>query len=395
MEEDIRLVCVDSRQWYSPYLLKSLKSLCPKIVAYIYLPKCKGKIVDRDSANFEEKAYTKSCVWKTYSYPFDIFKKVILDKASLIHIQWELNSFGSFYATGLLPLLLLFLRIGKRKSIVTMHSIIPRYSFGLRLSGFTLPRGSKFLAQCGFIFLFRAVSILSNGVIVHGKSLKYLLCADYKSKPEKVFVIPYGIPTYISDHSSVFANNLPDTSDLVLAIGAVSPRKGLDTLIKAFEQISYDHPSWTLVIAGRVPSYYQYYYNYLKDLGSRLISKNRLIFLGEFKPQDTSELVKKSKIVVFPYTYNFGASSTLTFALQCRKVVVISALNFAKDLLTNNENAILVSPENSELLSIAIERAMIDEPLRKKIQKGIDILLKKSSWDYVALQTLKVYNTVI
>ena len=106
-------------------------------------------------------------------------------------------------------------------------------------------------------------------------------------------------------------------------------------------------------------------------------------------------LLEISKVVVFPYIYNFGASSALTFALQHRKVVVISDLNFATDLLTDGENAIIVPPGNPVLLAKAIERAMCNEKLRNKIQKGLADLLKKSSWDYVAKETLKVYNKVL
>ena len=394
---NLRIACVDSRSWYSPCLLESLENLSANITAFIYLPKSKKNQLkgNQSTEDAEKSYYSRSYVWSTYTYPFDIFKRAVLDRVSLVHIQWELNGFGSFYASILLPLLLLFLRIGNKKSILTIHSVIPRFSFGLKLPGFTLPRGARVFVQSGFILLYRLVSVLSDGIVVHGKSLRILLCNNYKVTSSKVSIIPYGVPVCSTVATSSFSAILSGNAELVLAIGAVSPRKGLDTLINAFKEVSREHPSWILVIAGCVPRYYKQYYLQLTELGKDLIKKKSLIFLGEFSPQDTDILMEKSKVVIFPYLYNFGASSTLTFALQHRKVVIISALDFAKDLLTDGKDALLVPPENTELLVHAIERAMSDEGLRSSIVTGIDALLQRTSWDFAATKTMAVYRKIL
>lgn len=386
----IKVACVDYRQWYSPFLIKSINKLEPRIKFYIYLPKSKSEKSFARQKYFSQSA---SQVWSSYTFPFEIFKKAISDRINLIHIQWELNEFGSFYLSGLLPLLLIFLRIANIKCITTVHSVVPRRFLTQKLPGFIIPRGTKYLFETASILLYRLVLCLSNAVIVHGKSLKKILQNDYKSAPEKIFVIPYGISPepYSIQSSKQFASNLPQRSEIILALGAISPRKGLDTLIKAFDLLSSKHPSWSLVIAGHVPPYYKYYYQQLKNLTPTLIKQKRLIFLGEFSLKDTNKLMEKSKIVVFPYIYNFGASSTLTYALQHRKVVIISSLSFAKDLLTDGENALLVLPENPFLLAGTIERAISDDTLRNQIKDGVDILLQKNSWDFVATKTLKVY----
>jgi glycosyltransferase involved in cell wall biosynthesis len=70
-------------------------------------------------------------------------------------------------------------------------------------------------------------------------------------------------------------------------------------------------------------------------------------------------------------------------------------VNFAKDLLTDGVNALLVPPENPSLLAISIERAMTDESLRENLKKGVDDLLQQISWDSAAYKTLKVYQRVL
>lgn len=389
----IKVACVDYRQWYSPFLIKSINKIEPKIKFYIYLPKSKSE------KSFARKKYfttSESQVWSSYTFPFQIFKKAISDRINLIHIQWELNEFGPFYLSALLPLLLLFLRLANIKCVTTVHSVIPRYFLTQKLPGFTIPNGTKYLFEGALILLYRLVLFLSTAIIVHGKSLKKILQNDYKSAPKKIFIIPYGISSepYPVQSSHRFSSTLPHNSEIILTLGAVSPRKGLDTLIKAFGLLSSKHSTWVLVIAGHVPQYYKYYYQQLKNLAPDLIKQKRIIFLGEFKLKDIHELIQKSKIVVFPYIYNFGASSTLTYALQYGKVVIISALNFAEDLLTDGKNSILFQPNNSDSLTKAIELAMLNNTLRYSIQQGAELLVKKTSWDCVAHETLKVYSKI-
>lgn len=387
----IKVACVDYRQWYSPFLIKSINKIEPKIKFYIYLPKSKS-----EKSFARQKYFSKSAsqVWSSYTFPFEIFKKAISDRINILHIQWELNEFGSFYLSALLPLLLLFLRLANIKCVTTVHSVIPRHFLTQKLPGFTIPHGTKYLFEAALILIYRLVLFLSDAVIVHGKSLKKILQIDYKSSPEKISVIHYGISLepYLLHSSNRFKSFLPQNSEIVLALGAVSPRKGLDTLIKAFCLLSSKHPAWILVIAGHVPQYYKHYYKQLTNLAPDLIKQKRIIFLGEFDLKDTNELMQKSKIVVFPYIYNFGASSTLTYALQHQKVVVISDLNFAKDILTNRKNALLIQPNSPDLLVEAIECAMIDSNLRNELNKGVATLLKRNSWDFAANETLKVYS---
>ena len=397
----LRVAYIDPRSWYSPNLVKSLRILHPTLAAYIYLSKWSEdtpiKKIYYNSSIAAKKECNSSVVWSKYSYPFDIVKKAVSDHVNIVHVQWEFNVFGVFYASLLLPLLLLFLRIVRVKCVVTVHSVIPRASFGLNLPGFTLPRCINIFVQLLFVMLYRLIVLLSDAIIVHGESLKELLCTDYKSEREKIFAIPYGItskvePVFFSDKVNKI---LSDYKEIILSFGTISPRKGLDVLIKAFEKLSLQHPSWVLVISGNVPSYYEHYYSYLQKLASKLIKQNKVIFLGSFNISELASLLKASKVVVFPYRYNFGASSTLTFALQHRKVIVISSLSFATDLLTDGENSILIPPENPDLLAKSIERAMCNSRLRNSLQKGITDLLERSSWNFTANETLKIYKKVL
>lgn len=399
----LKIAYVDPRNWYSPNLINGLNELRPSLESYIYLPNwlniktLSQKIYSSEESKNELKS---SKIYDSYSYPFDIFKKALSDQVNLVHIQWEFNIFGSFYSSLLLPLLLFLLTISKIKRVTTIHTAIPIHAFASGLPGLLPSRVSgvpKIFFKSLFILLYNLVVLLSSAIIVHGDSQREVLYRYYRSRPEKVFVIPYGIPSKIDNsYDSVgFNQTFLKDRDIILAWGTISPRKGLDILIEAFDKLSSKYKAIVLVIVGGVPDYYKYYYSYLKKIANHLIIKKRVIFPGRLEMQDVHKLLDMSKVVVFPYIYQFGASSTLTFALQHRKVAVVSDLDFATDFVTNGENVILIQPSNSDFLAQAIEKGMYEEKLRNNIQKGVDKLIQKCSWDSVAKQTLRVYDFIL
>ena len=389
-----RLAFVDPRYWYSPELKRDLNKMNSHLSVYIYSPKWPKNESLRKKIYSPKEMEGGSGLWTTFLYPFQVFRKARFDRVNLVHIQWELNIFGNFYASLLLPLLLLFLRCSNIKRVVTVHSVIPKASFSSKSKGFLLPDKLKTLGMIVFHFLYKLVGLLSNAIFVHGKLFKELLVHDYGLKREKIFPVPYGVPSKpISNGQSALISSLTKRK-IILAWGTIGPRKGLDILIKAFGKLASENPDWSLVIAGGFPHYYVDYYLYLKDLASEQ-KHDRIVFLNHLNLENMHSLLSSADIVVFPYIYNYGASSTLTFAFQHRKMIVISALKFVKEQLVDGKNAILVPPGNADALADGIKRAINDRDLRASIPKEMNKIAYHHSWSNVAKKTLEVYEQVV
>ena len=125
-----RIACVDSRRFYSPNLAKEINLLDNKFVFFIYLP---SYINPRSyKIGFENSPIFFENVWTPYFFPFQIFKRAVNDGIRMIHIQWELNSFGqawsriAFIGSCIFPLLLLLLKVARIKIIITVHSVVSK-----------------------------------------------------------------------------------------------------------------------------------------------------------------------------------------------------------------------------------------------------------------------------
>ena len=141
----MKVAFIDNRQWYSPYLAESLSHTSPELRFKLYLPK---NNIDEPAKNSkyvstQGKSIDFSYVWTTYLYPFEIFKRAKTDSANIVHIQWELNQFGNFYVSLLLPFLLVLLHFSNIKCVVTIHSVISRFYFNSMPPAFDLPKIGK------------------------------------------------------------------------------------------------------------------------------------------------------------------------------------------------------------------------------------------------------------
>ena len=77
---------------------------------------------------------------------------------------------------------------------------------------------------------------------------------DLGVAPERVALVPHGIAAPLPSPGQM-AERLSLTemgvgSDFILFVGTVEPRKGLPTLLEAFDQVRVKHPGLALVIAG-------------------------------------------------------------------------------------------------------------------------------------------------
>jgi len=185
----IKIAIVDKlpfTSWYSLSLAKELANLLrEKNLLFLYGPR------DRDYKAEGNVVYRK--VWSLYLYPFQIALQAVKDRIRILHIQFEFITFGPFYTSPLLIILLPMLKLLRIKTIVTLHGpIFPKYVEKEIISVLT-PRFikvPKILLSSYIWLIYWLISKLASAVIVHANVFKRWLA---EQGIHNCFVIPHGV----------------------------------------------------------------------------------------------------------------------------------------------------------------------------------------------------------
>jgi glycosyltransferase involved in cell wall biosynthesis len=175
----------------------------------------------------------------------------------------------------------------------------------------------------------------------------------------------------------------------VLWQGIIFPYKGVDLLLRAWQQVEAQDGNCRLVIAGiGAPEMLEQIHEQVKRLGLKRVQLHlRFISTGELVA-----LYRAADVVVYPYRA-ITTSGALATGLALGKTIVASDLAVFRELLTHRENALLVNPGDSvELASALIELAQ-DAGLRERLAMRVRAMdFGDQSWISIAEKTIRAYE---
>jgi glycosyltransferase involved in cell wall biosynthesis len=382
--KNIRLAIIDDSSRYVQQFTEAISNVLKDTKegkVTLYLPK---------SAVFGKtptSTFALNCskrVWSSFFYPQQILRAIIADRINVVHIQLEMNTFGHPITILLFPSLLLGLRILHVKVILTVHAVFPRGD----KERYSEPFLSSTAVSLFLICFYKFIGSFSSRIIVHSSVFRHWLI-EYGLNFDQVQVIPHGVTFCSSSRNGVEYSQ--GKEKIILCFGVLSPRKGLELLIQAFQIVSKKHSDTTLILAGHEPRYFKGYKLILQNLTKKLGIDERVRFVDTVPEQDIEALFVKAKLVVLPYTYSISASGPLTIALQYAKPIIAANTQFFKTELTDGLNCVLVN-NNSEDLALAIIRLIENRELCKKISRGAKELSELHSWNIIAKQSLIQYG---
>ncbi len=231
------------------------------------------------------------------------------------------------------------------------------------------------------IFIFRYLSKLiwykAKKVIANSQGLKNLALKTYPNK--NISIIPNGVDT------NLFYPAKKSNPDLViLFVGRLIERKGVDTLINAFAKVLNVIPCH-LIIAGDGNQR-----THLESLANRLGLSKSIDFLGVVEHKDLPEIYRKSDIYVLP-SKNEGMSNTCLEAIASGLPVIITETGGTAELLKGN--GIIIEPDNVISLKEALLDLLKDTNKRKQFGTISRELAKQMSWHNVANAYEKFYKS--
>jgi glycosyltransferase involved in cell wall biosynthesis len=179
-----------------------------------------------------------------------------------------------------------------------------------------------------------------------------------------------------------------ESQPMILFVGRLVPRKGVDILLRALPQVIKEMDA-KLVLAG---SGNQKDY---RRLAQALNIPDKVIFLGHV-PDDTLSLLYSScDLFVLPSRLE-GLGIVVLEAMAAGKPVIATNAGGIPELVETGHNGILIEAGEAEELASAITRVLGDKSLARAIGKNNTSKVREHySWEVAARKAVHLYSDLI
>lgn len=172
---------------------------------------------------------------------------------------------------------------------------------------------------------------------------------------------------------------------VILFLGRIHQKKGLDILVRAVGQINRQDVH--LLIVG--PDY-----GYRAEIEKLLESKGlKATFTGMTTEGEKLAALSRADICVIP-SYSEVRSLVALEAMACKKPIIITHQCQFPEIAEANAG-IMIEPDPDQLAN-ALKKLLDDPKLRKKMgENGHRLVLEKLTWDKVADQMIQLYEDIL
>ncbi len=301
-------------------------------------------------------------------------------RIQVVNIQHEYGLFGGERGEWLIE----FMRRLQKPIVLTLHTVLPE------------PEGR-------FQEVTQEMLDLSSVVVVLAKAAVPLILDHYTLPPERLHVIPHGIPNFTRKEAIRRRTKKLlglDDRPLLSTFGLIGPSKAIEYVIQALPAIVDQKPNVLYLVIGQTHPHVrkregESYRNQLTDLARDLGVQKNVRFNNRFL--SNSELMRYLAATdVYIMTYlnkDQIVSGTLSYAVGCGKAVVATPFTYAKEILGDGRG-IIVPFKNSEAIATAVNSLLTD---RRKLLQMEDRAYKFSrsmTWPNVARMYLELFRYV-
>lgn len=305
----------------------------------------------------------------------ELFK---IEKDDLIHIPVSPLIFPNTKF-----LLYVYAKIKNNKIIMNYHGDIRneiklKYKFENKLEFTDLPT----------YLLIPSLLGSANKVVVNSDLIKNIIVNSYGVKSVKI--IPNAVDNcwFTEDKESMVKDkNVCD----IFYHGRLSPEKGVDVLIKGFNEFLSEVNSSkkiTLYIAGEGSQG-----NYLQQLAQRLKIDDKIVFLGSKDRETIKEYLKRVDGAIYPSIWDGFSLSILEALASANCPVFISKKAGITDFLTEEDVLNVFNPDTTSVKNIF--RYIFENTNVKNIVMMQKKFAERYTWNKVANYYIELYNEII
>lgn len=331
---------------------------------------------------------------RTYAYPPEVRFEIPQNDVSsyvraadflnvshtdVLCVQHEFGIYGGEAGAHLIALL----RRARMPTVTTLHTILEKPNAA---------QARVFAELLGY----------SDLLVTMAEKGRHMLQTIYGVPPEKIVVIPHGIP----DMPFVDPNFYKDQFGLVgrpvlLTFGLLSPDKGIENAIEALPAIVEKNPGVVYIILGAthpnlVREQGETYRLSLERQVRRLGMEEHVMFVNRYvTTQELCEFIGAADIYLTPYLNEAQITSgTLAYCFGAGKVVISTPYWHAAELLADGRG-ILVNFGDSAGIAEAVNAILADEPRRLAMRKEAYMLGRSMIWSQVAHDYLEAFEKAL
>lgn len=308
-------------------------------------------------------------VARTGNYSFQRNRLANKMHPDVVHIQYLVPRVEQYMLRGLLK---------QAPVVLTVHDVLP-HSEGPHWSRASLQR----------------VYDLADHLIAHTRVNQRSLMEEFSIPARKLSLIAHGanLAKTVEPVAAKREIDVESGAPAILFFGAIRRNKGLNILLQALPEVIREIGPCTLIIAGAMPfgEDFSEYESVIEKTGVReYVSVNN----RSIRAEEVQYFFSAADVVVLPYTSFASQSGVLLQAYSYGKPVVVTNVGGLAEAVLEDQTG-----EVSQVSSKAIAKsivAMLSDPKRLETasENAREAIKKKYSWNIVAIETLRVYETL-
>ncbi len=186
---------------------------------------------------------------------------------------------------------------------------------------FNLRQRLRIVNARGILLIDRAAFRASDGVVSVSEFQKTELAELYGVPNDRIHIVHNGIDLEHYRPSAPASSTDPSASPVILFVGRLVPKKGLQYLIRAFGAIAERHPGARCVVIGGSASF-DTYGGSLRALASECGVADRITWLSEVPESELPEHFRRADVCAFPSEGYESLPTVVLEAMACGVPVV-------------------------------------------------------------------------
>ncbi len=181
--------------------------------------------------------------------------------------------------------------------------------------------------------------------------------------------------------------DIPRDKQIVSYIGRVDVEKHIDILLRAYQKIM-DDTNHLLVVGSGTET------DHLRELAAELGLAEHTTFTGRVSDEEIVQLHKVTTVYCMPSPAELQCIAMLEAMASGKPVVAIDA-GALKELCQDGINGLLCPKDDVDAIAHALQRILIDEPLRKKFGRASLKIAATHDFTYTLSRFEAIYKQVI